>query len=249
MTLDERLLARAATIDEVLSDAFDQLPGQKSDTDVAARRLAAWCRSSASGDWSLFARRLQRDGLSIEDVLAKFSTLHRNPCAAAPAWIQDATWIGEALQICPQPAQNPAVSQDGPCAFADLLGPVVHQAETVLWSDVDDGVAATLDDCARACLRRSLTTQLSDLTATALYQRFAAARNDGGPTGCYDRFVSTMRTNGWQSPVRRQARAVAADGLAHPPVDRRVTGIDHAPSCRPAGDSPRPARGGHVTCR
>ncbi|HEY2839018.1 MAG TPA: hypothetical protein VGJ26_07715, partial [Pirellulales bacterium] len=57
----ERLIVRAATIDELLSDDFEALPGQKGDADLAARRLAEWCRSSASGDWSLFTRRLDRD--------------------------------------------------------------------------------------------------------------------------------------------------------------------------------------------
>ena len=81
----ERLLVRAATIDEILSDAFESLPGQKADADVAARRLAAWCRSCASGDWSLLERRLRRDKLSIGDVLARFATVRRSAFAAAPA--------------------------------------------------------------------------------------------------------------------------------------------------------------------
>ncbi|HTQ83682.1 MAG TPA: hypothetical protein VMI47_10485, partial [Pseudolabrys sp.] len=55
----ERLIVRAATIDEILSDDFEPLPGQKGDADLAARRLAAWCNASASGDWSLFERRLR----------------------------------------------------------------------------------------------------------------------------------------------------------------------------------------------
>jgi hypothetical protein len=53
----EQLIVRAATIDELLSGDFEALPGQKGDADLAARRLAAWCRSSASGDWALFSRR------------------------------------------------------------------------------------------------------------------------------------------------------------------------------------------------
>jgi len=32
---------------------------------LAARRLAAWCRSCASGDWSLFGRRLARDATLV----------------------------------------------------------------------------------------------------------------------------------------------------------------------------------------
>lgn len=194
MVLDERLLARAATVDELLSDAFDQLPSQKSDTDLAARRLAAWCRSSAGGDRTLFARRLRRDGLSIGDVLAKFATVRRNPCVPAPHWVEDAAWIAEALQ---DPRET-AAPEAGPCAFEDLLEPVVREAEKILWSGVGGGIQGALDDGARACLRRSLTTQLSDLSAPALYERFAKARNDGGPSGCHDRFVCTMKTNGWR---------------------------------------------------
>ena len=45
----ERLIVRAATIDELLSDDFEALQGQKADADVAAHRLAAWCQSAASG--------------------------------------------------------------------------------------------------------------------------------------------------------------------------------------------------------
>jgi len=37
----QRLMVRAATIDELLSDEFESLPGQKSDADLAARRFAA----------------------------------------------------------------------------------------------------------------------------------------------------------------------------------------------------------------
>ena len=73
----ERLIVRAATIDELLSDDFEPLPGQKGDADLAARRLAAWCRSSASGDWSLFERRLDRDGLI--DRSGADEIRHRSP--------------------------------------------------------------------------------------------------------------------------------------------------------------------------
>ena len=37
----ESLLVRAATIDELLSDDFEALPGQKGDADLSAQRLAA----------------------------------------------------------------------------------------------------------------------------------------------------------------------------------------------------------------
>ena len=89
----EQLIVRASTIDERLSDDFEPLPGQKGDTDKAALRLAAWCRSCASGDWSLFGHRLARDGLSITDALARLATIRRSAVAQRPTWIDDAVWI------------------------------------------------------------------------------------------------------------------------------------------------------------
>src|SRR5215471_15123094 len=94
----ERLIVRAATIDELLSDDFEPTLGQKDDADLASKRLAAWSRSAASGDWSLFGRRLARDGLAFDDVLARFSTVRRKPSAALPAWVSDVIWIEAALQ-------------------------------------------------------------------------------------------------------------------------------------------------------
>src|SRR5271170_2944302 len=94
----ERLIVRAATVDELLSDDFEALPGQKGDADLAARRLAAWCLSSASGDWALFGRRLERDALSFAQVMTKLATVRRNPSAPPPRWIEDAIWIVAALE-------------------------------------------------------------------------------------------------------------------------------------------------------
>src|SRR3989442_15688668 len=124
----ERLIVRAATIDELLSDDFETLPGQKGDADLAVRRLAAWCRSCASGDWSLFTRRLQRDRLSIGQVLAKFATVRRSASAAAPSWFDDAIWIAAALQ---SPLQHvdavAAPDRAEPCAFEHLFAQVGEQ--------------------------------------------------------------------------------------------------------------------------
>ena len=124
----ERLIVRAATIDELLSDDFEPLPGQKGDADLAARRLAAWCQSCASGDWSLFGQRLGRDGWTIDEVLKRFATIRRKASASAPAWVADAIWIEAALQS-PGKASNKLMRRDGiePCAFEHLFTPVVNK--------------------------------------------------------------------------------------------------------------------------
>ena len=198
---DEGLMVRAATIDEVLSDAFVVLPGEKADSDLAARRLAAWCRSCASGDWELFARRLERDGLSITDVLARFATIRPDPARPAPTWLADATWIGAALDGAPVAAESQARQSD-PCAFEPLLEPVVLGADTRLWQGVA-GRSPDLGDDARASLRRALRGALSQLVAPALYERFETVRRDT-PQGAFDRFVAESRAGGLRTLLEKK---------------------------------------------
>ena len=206
----ERLAVRAATLDEVLSGDFEPLPGQKGDADLAARRLAAWCRSCASGDWSLFGRRLERDGLAFAPVLARLAAVRRT-AVALPSWIEDAVWVEAALQdtggnAAPQP--TPGIAD--PCAFEELFTPLVEQADTRLWSGLDAQVSDNLNEAARASLRLALLRELSSLGTAALYERFAKARNTGssqldgaGPaqhngSSVYDRFVAEMQAGGWR---------------------------------------------------
>lgn len=170
----ERLLVRAATIDELLSDDFETVPGRKGDTDLAARRLAAWCRASASGDWTLFARRLERDQLPFARVLARLATVGRRAGVATPQWLADAQWIDAALRD-PTPAEDTTQDDSAPLPFEDLYLPLVEQAELRLWSGPGERVAANLSDAARACLRRTLLDRLSELCTPVLYERFAAA--------------------------------------------------------------------------
>ena len=98
MTLDlTKLGLRAATIDELLSGSYQAEVGQKDTTDLAALRLAAWARASASGNWGLFFKRLKRDGLSVDEILSKFANVRQVPHAKSPTWVDDANWIFEAL--------------------------------------------------------------------------------------------------------------------------------------------------------
>jgi type 2 lantibiotic biosynthesis protein LanM len=206
----ERLAVRAATLDEVLSDDFEPLPGQKGDADLAARRLAAWCRSCASGDWSLFGRRLDRDGFAFAPVLARLAAVRRTS-AALPSWIEDAVWVEAALQDTRgNAAQPPAPGNTDPCAFEQLFTSLVAQADTRLWSGLDARIGDNLNEAARASLRLALLRELSSLGTAALYERFAKARNAGSPqhdaagpaqhngTSRYDHFVAEMQAGGWR---------------------------------------------------
>jgi type 2 lantibiotic biosynthesis protein LanM len=197
----ERLIVRAATIDELLSDDFEALPGQKVDADVAAHRLAAWCQSAASGDWSLFSQRLRRDGWTTDDVLKKFATVRRTS-ASLPAWVADAIWIETALQ---SPGRNSEGISNGfePVAFEHLFATVVGRAVELVWADIDRRAFDNLTGSAHAGLRHSLLGELSNLCAPALYEQFAIARKAGesqgnSKTSLYDRFIEDMKSGGFR---------------------------------------------------
>src|SRR6476660_7391041 len=197
----ERLIVRAATIDELLSNDFEALPGQKADADVAAHRLAAWCQSAASGDWSLFSQRLRRDGWTTDDVLKKFATVRRTS-TSLPAWVVDAIWIETALQ---SPGKNPARITNGfePVAFGHLFAPVVEHATELVWAGVDRRALDNLTEAAHAGLRHSLLGELSNLCAPALCEQFALARKASEPqanpgTSVYDRFTADMKAGGFR---------------------------------------------------
>lgn len=201
----ERLILRAATIDELLSDDFEVLPAAPADAALSERRLDAWCRAAANGDGDLFRRRLERDGWSCEDVRARLATV-RYRASAAPPWIADAIWIEHALRT-PSPRQADASGAER-FAFEDLLLPLVDRADTLLWDGVGPDLRDHFTDCGRACLRLMLLGPLSELCAPLLYERFAAVRSGGAtlpaapvpasPAAAvhYDRFIADMQAGG-----------------------------------------------------
>ncbi len=201
--LGERLVVRAATIDELLSESFEALRGQKGDADVAARRLAAWCRSSASGDWAQFNLRLARDGLDIAGVLGRFATVRHKPSAPMPAWVRDAIWISTALS---GPIGKPGTltaDSDEPGVFEQLLMPVVDEADARLWSGIDEATRNNFSAAAHASVRHLLLRQLSDLCAPSTYALFESARKNAAAEvanpdrDLYERFVTQMKTQGF----------------------------------------------------
>ncbi len=209
--LREWLVVHAATIDELLSTRFEALPGRKADTDAAARRLAAWCRSSASGDWAQFESRLARDGWDFASVLARFANARHTRSLPLPARVADAMWSRASL--CGSPGRatttgSPEPEPTPPSQFDALLLPLVDEAQARLWSTTDAAATAILSDSARAGIRRSLLQQLSDLCAPALYALFDSVRELAAPddahaqprpdsgVALYQRFVAEMKAAG-----------------------------------------------------
>ncbi len=201
----EHLTLRTTTIDEILSDAFALPREPYSDTglaaSLAARRLAAWCRSSTGGDRALFERRLARDGLSLPDVMARLGAVHLE--GPAPAWFADAAWTAAALQNCRQAPQPTGGAESGePCAFEQLLAPVVAQAQAQLRAGIGQRAFGHFSAAAWDGSGRTLLQELSGLCAPALYERFSQARNAAGEPGqrgsaIYQRFVADMQAGGF----------------------------------------------------
>ena len=129
----QRLSLRAATIDELLSDAFEVSPESAADGALAAQRMAAWRRACAAGDPSLFARRLMRDGLAPTEIENRLIGSQRRSTAQCPQWIEDAIWIEQALKKAGR--AGPEVTLGYP--FEDLYMALLEQAEALAWSGVD----------------------------------------------------------------------------------------------------------------
>jgi len=198
----ERLIGRAATIDELLSDDFEAVPAEPADVALSARRLDAWCRAAANGDPDLFRRRLERDGWSYEFVRARLAAV-RYRASAAPLWIADAIWIEGALcRPSPRPADMRGTE---PFAFEHLLLPLVERADKLLWDSISPAHRDRFTPSGRTCLRVMLLDPLSELCAPPFYERFAATRETplAAPppssqpgTARYDRFIADMKAGG-----------------------------------------------------
>lgn len=200
---------RAATIDELLSDAFEPSRGQKPDADLAARRLSAWCRSCASGDWSLFARRLSKDNLPFERVLARFATVRRNPACPMPTWVADAQWIDAVVQYPAKAGTLASLHSVGaPQAFEGLLAPIVDSAQELIWKSLPKRVVDNLSPTGLYSLCHSLLRRLSELTAPCLFNDFASLRGKHvdqaepptieASSRLYDQFVNETRHSGFR---------------------------------------------------
>jgi class II lanthipeptide synthase len=208
----QRLGLRALAIDELLSDAFEASPNPNGDTDLAARRLAAWRHACTAGDPSLFARRLERDQLSPNEVEQRLTGASLRPSASYPPrlseWLNDAVWIETALNKELSRVEGGPAGQT--CPFETLFAALIEQADRLAWSGIGAGVSDIFAESAAACLRHSLLAAITEFCAPALYERFAKMRDggvtqaDGAPparnagTSRYEQFVADMRCGGFR---------------------------------------------------
>ncbi len=206
----EDLAVRAATLDERLSGLYEPLPALRANTDAAALRLAAWCRSAASGDWRLFAKRLQRDGLTMESIMPRLSAIQLTPGALLPIWVDDATWILPAMVGDVDPGDAELIRSAGAAQPFELLfiGLVIEAARR-RDAALPSGALARVLPAAHHAMTHQLLVSATQLCAMAVYEHFIACRNnwqkneadlfnhgDLSSTRYYDRFVEEMRLAG-----------------------------------------------------
>lgn len=198
----EHLRRAAATIDETLSNAFTHSIGQKSKVEKAAHWLAMWCSSASSGDWTNFERRLARDGLTLAQVLERFSSGRPVKSAEVPEWILDAIWIESALRVECSAEECEYIGESVP--FQGLFYSVASQARQKLLKGIHAGATSILLPSAFWDLTRALIQSLSELTAPVLYELFHNQRvrpgNRAGKSAessaFYDAFLTDLRSGG-----------------------------------------------------
>jgi hypothetical protein len=170
----QHLLTNAATTDELLGPNYEPQIGQKDNTDRAALRLAAWCRSASSGDWGLFFKRISRDNLSIDQVLSRLADTRHSPDAPTPAWFVDAQWTYQALTGGFGSGELFLVDGAELRPFEKLFYALVARAEINVIEQTAPKALALFNVSARLDLRIGLLKLLTDLYAPLLYSKFVA---------------------------------------------------------------------------
>lgn len=188
------IAARAATIDERLDSGFVAASvDAASDARAAADRLAAWRRAAAAGDEAAFVRRLARDGLSLDAVMARLGDRSWTPESRLPAWCDVAEWMVQAL------LQQATDARDEP--FSGLFAGVVATAELRRNARLGPTALAGLSGVALSCLAGDLRQRLSHLARLPLFNRLAMVREEracaGLIEGTYRAFADELRRGGW----------------------------------------------------
>lgn len=167
-----KTILKALTIDEVLSLNIKPIRGEKSAADLTCERLASWCKSSASGDWNLFNKRLQRDKQEINNILNLFSnTEFRLLEQSPPQWAKDAERIFNLLTEKSNLSVQPLLHSDKLHPFQELFSSIIifadEEVKNKCLNSIDHLNASAIRDCNHALLK-----QLSDLLSPPLYKDY-----------------------------------------------------------------------------
>jgi type 2 lantibiotic biosynthesis protein LanM len=184
MPFDNTLIFSAFTFDELLALDLIHKKNENSQTDNAEKRLASWCKSSASGDWKLFEKRLAKDGLKSKDVLSKFSYVFSSDSEwNMPDWAGDVQWIFNAITESQASKADINLDKTKPIAFQEIILPILPKAILEVQKHIPLNALQCFTTDAKNDLYITLLNQLSDLIAPLLYKHFVEHLKKLDPNG------------------------------------------------------------------
>jgi len=205
----KNMALKATTIDELLSSNFIPHKGEKALADRAALRLSEWCKASTSGDWSLFAKRLAKDQLNMDDVLARFASSGvANGDLPPYTWVKDLEWIFSALANSNGEESSYPLDPTKLFPFQELFLKLGLLAYQEVEKAVSSNELACFNKAAIADLNHALLKQITDLTSPFLYSDFVKDLKSQMPDGkllasdadthrnLYDGFINKMQSGG-----------------------------------------------------
>jgi type 2 lantibiotic biosynthesis protein LanM len=192
--LPNEFICRAATLDELMSDSFTSSSQVVRNADLGAKRLAAWCKASANGDWQLFQKRLERNGHSIYEVLTRFSTAR--PLVSNFEWVN---WSKSVYKSFAGMKNFKALinKRNGSIPFEDLFVPLLN----FYFDENKDQLSNHIFSSElRACFENELLVSLSNLTSTILLEKFTAYKSINSSedleNNLYINFINYMSNEG-----------------------------------------------------
>ena len=245
----EHLIVRAATIDELLSDDFETLPGQKGDAEhgrPAPRRLVPRMRERR-----LVAVQPQTGARRVDDRAGAGAICHGSPqglrCRRPPGSVMPSG----SRRRCRAPRRTPGLRR---CAAR----PSRARSSTCLRRCVErsrpacSGPPSTprrssnLTDSARACLRAfaacGIVRPVRGAALRAVCPGAQGGRDAGrcieppreGATVRYERFVTDMQAGGFRRLFEEKPVLLRLVATHHPAMDRGLDASSSPPRCRSA---------------
>lgn len=204
---------RTATIDERVSLRNENI---RQNSAFVSDRIAAWLSRASDGEEALFFERLAADGLdhkSAESIVDDGGLANDTP---VPYWLDDITWIMEALHRRSSPARNSdLLDPQDRLPFEDLFVSLVFEAS----SRANLHNNSLLETQAMVCIQRLLLRRLSISAARPLFECFTLF-NTFGPminpdeqpqsaencfnTARYDAFVKNLQEGGFLAVLEQR---------------------------------------------
>ena len=189
---------------EKSSSIFERLQGNfvpeasKNNEEIIQKNLEYWCQKIAKGDWQLFKKRLEWDGIELEEVRQFLGSVRLKNQQNLPDWV---IFLQEVVNLSPHLSKSQIEQGLADCKgiedkypFEEILYPFIQVARKKLIEKA--GLSyEILTSQAAACLELNLLGELSSLASNALYLEFSLFRSR--QTSSLQRLVQDLnKTNG-----------------------------------------------------